>query len=65
MTPNRGTENLIDCESIEDYLRFPDPHKYMVGFICGIIPVRQTPKQASNVLSAVSAFRKQMPTAVP
>jgi hypothetical protein len=38
VTPNRGTENHIDSETIEDYLKFPDPLKYMVGFMCGVVP---------------------------
>ena len=25
ITPNRGNESVIDCETIEDYLKFPDP----------------------------------------
>ena len=25
VTPNRGTESAIDGETIEDYLKFPDP----------------------------------------
>jgi hypothetical protein len=25
ITPNRGTESAIESESIEDYLKFPDP----------------------------------------
>ena len=36
VTPKRGTESVIDNETIEDYIRsFPDPQKYMVGFVCG------------------------------
>jgi hypothetical protein len=35
ITPNRGTESAIDQETIEDYLKFPDPLKYLVGFIFG------------------------------
>ena len=41
ITPNRGNESVIDCETIEDYLRFPDPLKYLVGFIFGVY---QTPQ---------------------
>jgi hypothetical protein len=41
ITPNRGNESVIDCETIEDYLKFPDPHKYLVGFIFGVY---QTPQ---------------------
>jgi hypothetical protein len=36
ITPNRGNESIIDCETIEDYLKFPDPQKYLVGFIFGV-----------------------------
>jgi hypothetical protein len=36
ITPNRGTESTIESESIEDYLKFPDPQKYLVGFIFGV-----------------------------
>jgi hypothetical protein len=36
VTPNRGTEALIDQETVEDYLKFPDPRKYLVGFIFGL-----------------------------
>lgn len=36
ITPNRGSQNTIENETIEDYLRFPDPLKYMIGFISGI-----------------------------
>ena len=25
VTPNRGTESLIENERIEDYIKFPDP----------------------------------------
>lgn len=25
ITPNRGNESVIDCECVEDYLKFPDP----------------------------------------
>lgn len=43
LTPNRGTETAVDSETIEDYLKFPDPKKYLVGFICGIVsPIPQT-----------------------
>lgn len=35
LTPNKGNEINIETETIEDYLRFPDPQKYMIGFICG------------------------------
>jgi hypothetical protein len=41
ITPNRGNESVIDCETIEDYLKFPDPQKYLVGFIFGVY---QTPQ---------------------
>jgi hypothetical protein len=35
VTPNRGSEIAIDNETIEDYVRFPDPKEYLVGFVCG------------------------------
>ena len=35
VTPNRGTEHQIENERIEDYLKFPDPKKYLIGFITG------------------------------
>jgi hypothetical protein len=36
LTPNRGSQIKIEQETIEDYLRFPDSQKYMVGFIFGV-----------------------------
>ena len=42
VTPNRGTELTIDNESIDDYMKFPDPHKYMIGFITGQIAAIKT-----------------------
>lgn len=36
LTPNRGSQSKIEQETIEDYLRFPDSQKYMVGFIFGV-----------------------------
>jgi hypothetical protein len=36
ITPSRGTESVIDSETIEDYLKFPDPLKYLIGFIFGV-----------------------------
>ena len=35
VTPNRGTGTVVDSETIEDYLKFPDPNKYLVGFMIG------------------------------
>lgn len=46
ITPSRGTENQIDTETMDDYLRFPDPRKFLVGFICGMViaPKAQLPQ---------------------
>ncbi|CDW78739.1 UNKNOWN [Stylonychia lemnae] len=33
MTPSREQTNSVNIETLEEYLRFPDPHKYMIGFI--------------------------------
>lgn len=38
VTPNRGSAYTIDDESIDDYLQFPDPLNYMIGFLCGEKP---------------------------
>lgn len=35
VTPNRGSVLQIENETIDDYLNFPDPQLYMVGFITG------------------------------
>lgn len=35
MTPQRSQAFSIDDESLEDYLEFPDPQQYMIGFIYG------------------------------
>jgi hypothetical protein len=40
VTPNRGTEVSVENETIEDYLKFPDPKKYLVGFISGIVALQ-------------------------
>lgn len=49
VTPNRGTETTIDSETIEDYLRFPDPKKHLIGFICGIFSAPKRLKLESSL----------------
>jgi hypothetical protein len=42
VTPNRTSEVMIDNETIEDYVKFPDPWLYLIGFICpNTSPVRE------------------------
>ena len=53
VSPNKGSQNAIEHETIEDYLRFPDPLKYMVGFIAGIHESHTQPYHQSMIQQAM------------
>jgi hypothetical protein len=57
ITPNRGTESTIESESMEDYLKFPDPQKYLVGFIFGVHKTPSNQNQLSFSTTAPSQKR--------
>lgn len=57
ITPNRGTESVIDSESIEDYLKFPDPNKYLIGFVFGVFKAPSNQNQISFSTTAPSQKR--------
>lgn len=58
ITPNRGNESAIDCETMEDYLKFPDPQKYLVGFIFGVYQPPSNQNQLSFSTTAPSQKRE-------